>query len=533
MSLVPPTRTRLRRLLVAAGVLVLATCGRYVATALDLRVMPTGLIDQIEIQAVRVNGASLDLTGEQTLFPSSPRTLEIRDVLTLWFADDRAGKDVSVTAVGRWCGQVVTDPATTTPVTLVKGKSVEATLALGVNRSSSCDAGVDRPITGGAGTGGTGSGGTSGGAGTGGGAGRGGTGVAGAGGGPAGMTGGAGTTGAGGVSGMTGAGGIGGGVAGTAAGRGGTTAVAGTTGVAGTTAAAGRGGTTGVAGSTAAAGRGGTTGVAGTTATAGTSGAAGRGGTTGAAGTGAGGTVVTPTCSGTSDGICPAACAPCAATCGTGQDIDCKLGMGTACTHPNQCPGGNCVDNVCCNTACGGPCDTCSTGTCRFVSAGGAGSPACTPYRCSGSSASCPTTCANDADCNGGNYFCSGTCMLKKSNGGSCSINNECTSGFCVDNTCCEGACGSVCDRCNRTGMLGMCVAAAAGSSPSGAGCGAYACNGTLTGCPTSCSSNTHCTSGNTCQNGSCATCRQTGGACASTAPAICCSGACVSFQCL
>ena len=152
--------------------------------------------------------------------------------------------------------------------------------------------------------------------------------------------------------------------------------------------AAARGGATG--------GRGGTTGgggggIAGTTGVGGASGASGgRGGAGGGGGTG------TPGCSGTTDGVCPAGCTPCTASCTTGQDVDCKLGNGTPCTHVNQCVSGNCVDSVCCNSACSGSCNTCASGTCAVVAAGGTGSPSCSPYRCNGSSASCPTSCTSD-----------------------------------------------------------------------------------------------------------------------------------------
>src|SRR5262249_21872911 len=47
-----------------------------------------------------------------------------------------------------------------------------------------------------------------------------------------------------------------------------------------------------------------------------------------------------------------------------------KKANGVACTGANQCTSGNCVDGVCCNSACGGACDACnlagSVGTCAL-----------------------------------------------------------------------------------------------------------------------------------------------------------------------
>ena len=65
-------------------------------------------------------------------------------------------------------------------------------------------------------------------------------------------------------------------------------------------------------------------------------------------------------------------------------------------------------------------------------------------------------------------------------------VGSAAVSGTCVDGYCCNGRCTGVCDRCNRSVMLGMCVAAAAGSAPTSPGCGVYLCNGSSAACPTS-----------------------------------------------
>jgi hypothetical protein len=505
-SFPPATRIVLWLALVA----VVSTCSRDATTALDLRLQVTGAIDEVQIQRVEIDGGTVDLTGEQTLFPATPRALVTGDVVTIWFGDSAGGHSIAVTAVGRACGQAVTDAVTTAPKALAKGARTDVTLPLVANRSASCDGGVDRPAGGGAGGGPAGAGGGA--AGAGGGAG-------GAGGGPAGGAGGgpAGAGGGGVGGGAAGRGGAGGGAAGTQGGAGGVAGVAGA-----------QGGAGGVAGAP------GSRGGAGGSATGGSGGAGGAAGVGGAPGSrgGAGGSA--PTCSATSDGACPATCVPCAASCGQNQDIDCKLGLGTACTHVNQCASGNCVDGACCNSACAGSCNSCATGTCTMLASGAAGDPSCTPYRCNGTAAACPTSCSNDAACVATAYCTAGgACQAKKSNGTACGSDNECTSAICVDGYCCNSRCTGVCDRCNRSGALGMCVAAALGSTPTSPGCGAYACDGTAIACPpSSCGSSSNCVSGFTCQSGTCQTCRTSGMSCASTNPSVCCSGVCTSFQC-
>ena len=101
----------------ALPALALASCARDTATALDVEVTFTGgSIDQVEIQAVTLDGDAVDLQGKDTLFPASARgDLSNGEVMTLWFKATDAGKDVAVTAVGRRCGQVVTSAVTTTP----------------------------------------------------------------------------------------------------------------------------------------------------------------------------------------------------------------------------------------------------------------------------------------------------------------------------------------------------------------------------------------------------------------------------------
>ena len=90
---------------------------------------------------------------------------------------------------------------------------------------------------------------------------------------------------------------------------------------------------------------------------------------------------------------------------------------GAACTVPTDCASGTCVDGVCCNQACGGPCDVCSAalgasadGVCTPAPAGSPGSPACATGTCDGSSAQCSGGCAADTDCSAGEACTAGLC---------------------------------------------------------------------------------------------------------------------------
>jgi hypothetical protein len=431
-----------------AASIALVSCGSDSATALDLRLVLTGSIDQIEVRSVLVEGTALDLTGEQTLFPKTPRMLVTGEVLTIRFAGSAGGKSVTVTAVGLRCGQAVTDPATTLPRELATATTTSADLILEVTRTASCDGGID----------------AAGGSGSGVGGGRGGAG--GSVGGQSGTAGAGGTAGTGGAGGTTGAGGIGG-----TAGAGGTAARGGTGGVAGISGAGGTGGVAGTAGRGGTGGAGATAGVSGAGGSAG--GTGGRGGT-GAAGTGGQG--------GTGGGA-------------AGGSGGTTKPNGQPCAGGAECTSGNCVDAVCCDTPaanCAG-CKACnlnsSRGTCANVlagtdphnfcpadpsncAAGGCTAGSCTPAAntvlckstcappnqqtrtlCNGqtlgcnnaeittpcldhfvctTSGGCYISCLVDNHCVSGYYCSGGSCLAKVGDGQPCSAANQCISGACV-----------------------------------------------------------------------------------------------------
>jgi len=208
----------------------------------------------------------------------------------------------------------------------------------------------------------------------------------------------------------------------------------------------------------------------------------------------------------------------CGSTCAT--DPDClpsgfcsgttcvgDLANGSACTRTSQCKSGFCADGVCCDTACGGPCEACTTtkkgagadGTCGFIADARDPDMECAPQSCAagvvtkaqlcnGSGAcrsdgttgcglyavcaasACGTACSADGDCVA-SAFCSGTtCTGDLDTGAACSRPGQCKSGFCADGVCCDKACSGSCEACTAakkgSGTDGTCGNVAAGTDP-------------------------------------------------------------------
>ena len=123
------------------------------------------------------------------------------------------------------------------------------------------------------------------------------------------------------------------------------------------------------------------------------------------------------------------------------------LPAGATCQYREQCASGHCVDGVCCDSACDGACESCATsfnlGTCKPLPAGDPGAPTCAPYKCSGTSGACATSCASDADCTG-TPCANGTCKLRP-DGEPCTANAECETKICAGGTCGERDQGAKC----------------------------------------------------------------------------------------
>ena len=121
---------------------------------------------------------------------------------------------------------------------------------------------------------------------------------------------------------------------------------------------------------------------------------------------------------------------------------------GESCATADECAGGHCVDGVCCDSACDGPCERCSDnpGTCEQVTSGDD-----------------PGTCEGTSSCNA-----FGEC--RKADGESCASASECASNQCIDGVCCDTACGGPCEACTAvlkgSGADGACGPIAADTDP-------------------------------------------------------------------
>jgi hypothetical protein len=195
-----------------------------------------------------------------------------------------------------------------------------------------------------------------------------------------------------------------------------------------------------------------------------------------------------------------------------------KKNLGVTCAADGECVSGKCVEGVCCDSACTGACRSCALastmGRCTPVAAGAVDSkgvcadqgattcgqngrcdgvggcqqykvgtvcapescsgnvytPAstctatgqcappdslpCAPYTCNGNT--CFDACTADANCVSPNV-CNGNSCGKKMRGASCSVANECQTGFCAQGVCCDSACAGACSSCALPGALGTC----------------------------------------------------------------------------
>jgi hypothetical protein len=188
---------------------------------------------------------------------------------------------------------------------------------------------------------------------------------------------------------------------------------------------------------------------------------------------------------------------------------------GTACSSGNTCMSGNCVNGVCCNTACtGSTCQRCDSysnagaGTCGYVST------AVDPNN------ECGTTACLTGNCSGTGY----TCGYNTSGEGACPTCQTCngaTSGSCVNvtnntqDTQGSNVCTATCKKCSSGScvnqgaedLFGQCTAGyivVANTPPNG---------GASQTCTYLCSNNTTAAASDLCGNGtgSCATAVPTG----------------------
>ena len=207
--------------------------------------------------------------------------------------------------------------------------------------------------------------------------------------------------------------------------------------------------------------------------------------------------------------VCAPSCGPGAGQCkppATCSNNSCGTKPnGSACTQPTDCTTGNCVDGVCCDTACSGKCEACDVspnlGTCSGLAMG-------QPHGARGNCAGFGTACA-----------------------GACTISSRTACGNFpgasgVPNvTCAAQSCQNSTTQLNAA----QCDGAGACSPQTTTSCGAYLCSGTA--CAGSCTGDQDCSAGAPYCNGStCLTTKPPGRTC--TAAGQCTSNACVDGYC-
>ncbi len=260
------------------------------------------------------------------------------------------------------------------------------------------------------------------------------------------------------------------------------------------------------------------------------------------------------------DGIC------CTSTCGTCQRCDvataacitvrnavddsctgtnacdpsgaCKKILGQPCVQNAECTTNNCVDNVCCDSPCNGACDACGRdGRCAPLPKSETGSPSCAPYACSGTSASCATSCTDDSSCVAAAHCkipagsTTGTCVPDLAPGSICTSSSQCASGACIDGYCCNSTCSGGCSACsvaNGASANGTCTILPKGAAGTPS-CSPFLCGG-AGACPTTCIADTDCISESRCVGGTCIGKRPQGAVCAVRSD--CATGNCVDGVC-
>jgi hypothetical protein len=155
-------------------------------------------------------------------------------------------------------------------------------------------------------------------------------------------------------------------------------------------------------------------------------------------------------CDGPTPGLCtpvvgadPDSCAT-PKVCGA---AGCGAPAGSACAVGSVCASGFCVQGVCCDRLCNGPCDACAQSR-------GA---------------------QTDGTC-----FTPATCAAGKNLGAPCQTDGECATHHCTDKVCCAAACDGPCQTCDL--VPGTCTPALANSDPRGSCAGERACGGTCDG---------------------------------------------------
>jgi subtilisin-like proprotein convertase family protein len=199
-----------------------------------------------------------------------------------------------------------------------------------------------------------------------------------------------------------------------------------------------------------------------------------------------------------------------------------KKTNGTVCSGANQCLSGNCVDGVCCNTACGSLCQACnvagSVGTCTNFANNTDPMDECPTCQICNGAAACVNVGAGLDPSNHCTESLPSTCGLDGTCSGSGACRRWINSTVCVAASC-TGSTYYKPDYCNGTGS---CVDAGTQS------CCPYMCG--ATSCLGSCSAHSQCCTDSYCSGASCVPKKANGSTC--SAAAECSSGRCVDGYC-
>jgi hypothetical protein len=128
--------------------------------------------------------------------------------------------------------------------------------------------------------------------------------------------------------------------------------------------------------------------------------------------------------------------------------------LGEECQNNEECESNICTDGVCCNSLCKKTCEACNLeetkGTCTPIPEGEDPDQECKDL------GKCISTC-------NGKRACRPKCKEK---GSWCQKKEECETGFCEHNTCCETECKDKCKACDLPLSKGRCEYVPAGFDP-------------------------------------------------------------------
>ena len=161
------------------------------------------------------------------------------------------------------------------------------------------------------------------------------------------------------------------------------------------------------------------------------------------------------------------------------------------CTENNAANGTQCASSTCVGSVFTTAQQCNGSGECAT---GGVSGPCPGNYSCQ-NSVSCNTTCVSDNECSDGYYCQGGSCLLKRSDGSSCSTAGQCQSDYCEGGICCAG--GTCCTStapCNDANICttdqcinNICV----NSNNDGALCASGFCTGLIYTSPQTCNGGT------------------------------------------